>query len=162
MGLMKNGKLEEYFPPGYEHEKERTAAMVLLGTAGMLSLQYFMRLNDAVNSLYYIDKNLGKTIKEGVAADPFLHLVWAYGGLFLPFFLFLVIMTVNHYAYYYRDTKSFYLMKRLPKRGVMMKSCVQAPLFGIMTGVALLVILCLIYYGAYLLAIPKECHPRFV
>ena len=83
------------------------------------------------------------------------------GGLFVPYFLFLAIMAAFHYAYYHRETKSIYLMRRLPRRSVLVASCVRAPLLGMAVGAAAEAVLGVIYYGIYLLVMPGVCAPGF-
>ena len=151
----------KYFPPGYEYEKERNAACLLLGLAAVFSLFYFVTLYGEWRSLYYVDKTLGRMVRPHAVADSFLQLAWGYGAFFLSFFLFLAAAAAARYSYYYRDTRSIYLMKRLPL-DVTLRSCIQTPLLGMAVGAAVLAVLCLLYYGAYLLVIPAECLPRFL
>lgn len=155
-------KLWKHFPPGYEYEMERNTAGLLLGIAAALSLQYFASLKDAYEMLYYVDRFFERKVRPEAVAASFGQLAFPYGSLFLPYFLFLAIMMVYHYLYYYRDTKSIYLMRRLPERGVLVKSCVQAPLLGMAAGALSMAALCLLYYGLYLLVMPGECMPRFL
>ena len=155
-------KLRKCFPPGYEYERERNLAVLLLGIAAALSLQYFVRLKDAYGMLYYVDRAQRRTVRPGAVAIAFWQLAHPYGSLFLPYFLFLAFLAVYHYTYYYRETKSIYLMRRLPERGVLVKSCMQAPLLGMAAGALAMAALCLVYYGVYLLGIPGECMPRFL
>lgn len=74
---------------------------------------------------------------------------------YIPFSLFLIVMAFYHYSYYYRGTKSIYLMRRLPAKGVLPASCVREPLFGMAAGAAVFGLLELLYYGIYLLAVPS-------
>ncbi|MDE6924287.1 MAG: hypothetical protein K2P59_03360 [Acetatifactor sp.] len=151
----------EFLPPGYEFTEERNVAGCLLGLGMALSLHFFVSLREAVEELYYMDRIRGRIPKPGVTAVPFLELVWGYAGLFLPLYLFLAGMMVYHYLYYYRETKSIYLMRRLPLRGVLWKSCVQIPLLGMGAGAVAMLMLFLLYYGSYLLLVPAEAIPGF-
>lgn len=152
----------KHFPPGYEYEMERNTAGLLLGIAAALSLQYFARLKDAYEMLYYVDSSCERKVRPEAVAASFGQLAFPYGSLFLPYFLFLAIMIAYHYFYYYRDTKSIYLMCRLPSRSVLVKSCAQAPLLGMAAGALSMAVLCFFYYGLYLLVMPGECMPRFL
>jgi len=151
----------KFLPPGYVYTEERNMAGCLLGLAMVLSLQFFARLQVAVEELYYIDRIRGRILRPGVTAAPFLELVRGYAGLFLPLYLFLVGMMIYHYFYYYRETKSIYLMRRLPQRSVLWKSCVQIPLLGMGAGAVAMLVLFLLYYGGYLLLMPTEAMPGF-
>ncbi|MDE7225166.1 MAG: hypothetical protein K2O34_15475, partial [Acetatifactor sp.] len=47
---------KNYFPPGYEYERERNSAILLLGIGAGLSLQFFKNLYYAAEALYeYVD-----------------------------------------------------------------------------------------------------------
>ena len=129
-------QLWQWFPPGYEFVWERNTAAVLLALPVVLSLRYFGKLREAVEWLYYVDGDRGRVLRPDGAAKPFLELAGEYGGLFVPYFLFLAIMAAFHYAYYHRETKSIYLMRRLPRRSVLVASCVRAPLLGMAVGAA--------------------------
>ena len=149
---------EGCFPPGYEYEKERSSALLLLGIGVGLSLQFFGSLHAAVEALYEYADGM-KVLREGAQAVPFGRLVIGHWGLYVPLLLFLAGMALYHYFYYYRETKCIYLMRRLPKRGVLFKSCVKGPVLWLGAGIAFLTVWYLLYYGIYLLAIPGECLP---
>lgn len=155
-------ELQPCFPPGYDFVWERNTAAVLLALPVVLSLPYFRKLRQAVEYLYYMDRNGSRVLRPDAAASSFLALAGEYGGLFAPYFLFLAIMIFFHYSYYHRETKSIYLMRRLPCRRVLVESCVRAPLLGMAVGILVEAMLGLLYYGSYLLVIPKECMPRFL
>ena len=149
---------EKFFPPGYEYEWERNSAVLLFGIGVALSLQFFGRLYQAAEALYeYTDR--GRVLREDVVAASFGHLVTGHWGLYVPLVLFLTAMMIYHYIYYYRVTRSIYLMRRLPGRGVVLKSCVAGPLTGLGMVIVILALLYLMYYGIYLLVIPGECLP---
>ena len=154
-------ELDQCFPPGYEFTWERNTAAVLLALSMVLSLQYFVKLRQAVAWLYYVDRVHGRVPRPDAQARTFLELAGQYGGLFVPYFLFLAIMAALHYAYYHRDTKSIYLMRRLPRRDVLVGSCIRVPLLGTAVGILAQMMLGLIYYGSYLLVMPGECGPAF-
>lgn len=149
------------YPPGYEYRKERNAAGILLALGAFLSLRFLGRLYTAVEELYYMDRTGGRSLRPGAQARSFTELAAGCPGMFLPFFLFLGAMAVYHYFYYYRDTRSIYLMKRLPDRRGLAESCVRAPLQGMAAGAVCMLLMGLLYYGIYLLAVPPACMPRF-
>ncbi len=161
VGRGKLWKPESCFPPGYEHwEQERNGAVFLLGAGIVLSLRFFGRLYRMVKSLYlYVgqERVLREDAREMLIS--FRGLTQGHWGLCVPFFLFLIIMAFWHYFYYFHRTKSIYLMRRLPARGVLAASCIRGPLLGMAAGAAVLGLLQLLYYEVYLLALPKGCLP---
>ena len=144
----------KFFPPGYPYEGERKMTFFLLGLGRALSLRFFGSLHNALESLYYLDKNRGRTVRPGAMAESFLELAWGYAGMFLG------AMMLYHYFYYYRNSRSIYLMRRLPESGELWKSCVRAPLLGMTAGAVVMAVLFLLYYGSYRLLMPVECMPR--
>ncbi|MDE5893540.1 MAG: hypothetical protein K2H45_11520, partial [Acetatifactor sp.] len=124
---------EDYFPPGYEYEMERNSAGLLLGIGAVLSLSFFVNLYHAVEALYeYV--NHRQILRKNAVAASFAELVGGQWMFYIPFVLFLAAMVIYHYFYYCRETKSIYLMRRLPRRGVLFKSCVKGPLLGLGIG----------------------------
>lgn len=149
---------EKFFPPGYEYDWERKSAVLLLGIGAGLSFQFFGRLYRAAAALYeYTDRR--RVLRKDAMAASFGQLVTGHWGLYVPLVLFLTAMMIYHYIYYYRETRSIYLMRRLPRRGVVLKSCVLGPLLGLGMAAVILALLYLLYYGVYLLVIPGECLP---
>ncbi len=151
-------KPETCFPPGYDYESERNYAVLLLGLGIGLSLQFFISLHRSAEVLYeYRDREW--VLREGAVAASFGKLVTGHWGLYVPLFLFLAAMMAYHYIYYYHETRSIYLMRRLPGRWTVLKSCVAGPLLGMGLAAMILTSLYLMYYGMYLLVIPGECRP---
>ncbi len=149
---------EGLYPPGYEYKKERNSAVLLLAIGVVLSFQFFGNLYHVVRALNaYRDYGMSRALGEGALELPsFGRLVTGHWGLYVPCFLFLTAMMIYHYFYYSHETRSIYLMRRLPERGVLIRSCVQGPLLGMGLGAAFLGGLYLLYYIIYLLAIPWE------
>ena len=160
--LKKRFSFEKYFPPGYEYRKEWYAAGLLYVLGVALNLRFLGSLWEARASLYYMDSTKGMTLRAGVVADSYFQVLGECPGFLLPFYLFLIALIFFHYAYYCRETKSIYLMRRLPDRKVLWKSCLQAPLMGMGRGTAGILVLYLIYYVVYLLVMPAESLPRLM
>lgn len=156
-------RFKRFFPPGYEYKGELLLAGLLWGgTAGVSVFCFALHLYVAVGKLYqnvsYTDYR--RVLREGARVVAFAELVEWYWALWLPAILFLAAMPLYHY-YYYRDTRSIYVMRRLPRRGITFKSCVQGP--ALEMGIILVTAVCLhlLYYGIYCLGVPAECMPRY-
>ena len=96
-------------------------------------------------------------IMEGAIMPRFTELLKDTMDGFLMFFGVMLVMIIMHYMTYYKDSKSIYLMKRLPDKWEMYRRCVVVPLVAIfiqiITGAACL----LLYYGIYLFFTPAQC-----
>lgn len=148
----------KFFPPGYDYEKEQNTALFLLLVGAGLSVQYYWKLYLAVEDLY-IHRDGKILLLEHATAQSFEALVAHHWIFYMPFFLFLSAMAINHYLYYCSAGKCLYLMYRLPQKGVLLKSCVQVPVFCMVAGSFLIEFLYLLYYIVYLLMVPGQCIP---
>lgn len=145
--------LSRWYPAGYEYERELVLAAVLAGIGFCGSLHFFEELYRETQRLYYHVEG-ERFLREGVIAASFTGLTDWYWFMWLPALAFLAVMPLYHCFYYHRDTKSIYVMRRLPRRGILFKSCVQGPILaaGAVLGAAAL--LYLLYFGIYLLSVP--------
>lgn len=160
-------RLEKYFPPGYEYEAEVGLAVFLWGGTVCVSVLYFaFELYYAINKLYqsipYAAVGYRRVLREGARVEAFAELVEWYWALWLPALLFLAALPLLHYFYYYHDSRSIYVMRRLPQRGVTFKSCVRGPALGAGIVLGAAVLLYVLYFGIYCLGVPGECMPRLV
>jgi len=160
-----SGKVGSLYPPGYEYRRELKTFAWLAGAAFAVSLHYYVSLKWAADLLYDYDVHGEKILNTGRVALSFLEIVrreaqsgYLY-GFFIPVF-FLAAMAAYHYVYYYRDTKSIYLMRRLPERGTVLKSCLAGPFFTAGVLLALISVWGLVCMGFYFLTIPGDCWPR--
>ncbi len=149
--------LKTGYPPGYEYRQECRAAVILFGIGIIPGLDFFRKLYRVFGEVVRVEN--GRIIPTGLEAEPFAWLVQGQEGMFAPFFLFLAAMSVYHYFYYYRGAKSIYLMRRLPERRTMIKSCIWGPALCMAAGAVLMAALRLLYYLIYLLIIPAQCLP---
>lgn len=154
----KREKLKKYYPPGYDIMREWWGLATFWGLGLCFGMQYFVRLYYAVNRLY-IWRDDERVLIQGAVAEPFFSLAAGVGAAFLPLAIFTVLMIPYHYLYYFRETKSIYLMRRLPRRELILKSCVQAPVFCLGAEAVFVVLLHLLYFGIYLLSVPLPCRP---
>lgn len=81
-------------------------------------------------------------------------------SIMVPFVYLMVIillLAILHYLYFYHESKSIYLMKRLPKRGEIHRRSLALPLMLIGTCVVTVLLLTIIYFGIYHLFVPARC-----
>ena len=152
---------EKLYPPGYEWKREVRGLGALAAMASLYSLIYVFRLGTMVSNLYqYVEGK--RFLKEGALAESFGALAagsWVFFAFPLMDILFLPL---QHYFSYWRQTRSIYVMRRLPGRGVVLKSCIQAPALYLAALGAEAALLYGLYLGLYFLVVPGECMPRFL
>lgn len=151
--------LETCYPPGYECWQEWTAACILLGMGVLFSFRFFYRLWSAEEQMRQTFEGF-RISGEGLEAEAFAGMVCQDLVFFVPLPLFLTAMVVYHYLYYFSKTKSIYLMRRLPRRGAVARSCILGPLLCLGIGGLCVAGLYLLYYVIYLLVIPLAYMPR--
>lgn len=160
-GMMKD-RLRKFYPPGFEWREELISLAVLFGLAFLLSWKYLFRLGQMTHNLYTYDRYGERTLRPDAFADAFSELIQgSFWGFLLPL-VFLAVTVVLHYIYYWRHTKSIYVMRRLPKRGVVFFSCVKGPVLCAALLALAAGVLWVLYLGLYWLTVPAECIPRLV
>ncbi|MCM1026415.1 MAG: hypothetical protein NC432_08250 [Roseburia sp.] len=145
--------LGKYYPPGYDVTVEWWGIGLLWGMGFFFSLlQFFYRLARAERRTYkYRGGEL--VLAGGSLAEPFASLAEGIWMFFLPLAIFTVFMIFYHYLYYFRETKSIYLMRRLPRRELIWENCIQAPACCLAAEALSVGLTYLLYYGAYRLAL---------
>ena len=116
---------------------------------------------DILKALFYFDRQIGENVlKEGAVMEPFGELSeGCFLGFFLLFFLAFLFIALR-YFYYYQEGRSIYLVRRLPDRGFLWKSCVVVPVLGILLDLFVMGMLCLTYWGCYRIFTPAETLRR--
>lgn len=154
---------DHLLPPGLTNSKMLNTLlaqlMVLLGRLLVDAIQ----LSGAVSRVL-------QRVKEGWDLEtpiPYYYLYPEFDSmmkysmlLFLLMILIMLSFSISHYSYYRRETKSIYLMQRLPSKWTIWKQCVTVP--AIYAGFLLL--LGAVYYGifcaAYFYFAPEGCIPE--
>lgn len=161
-------KIAKLCPPGFDYRTEQSSNGLLFGFGLGMSFPFLFRLRDAYDELFMLFRDLeqGQTepvyrINPDAVATPFVELMVGYWWWFLPWLIALVVCVIVHYTYYYRETKSIYVMRRLKKSGVILKSCVEAPLVQLILGLFIAVAVYFWDYILYLWVMPEVCMPRF-
>lgn len=157
-------KLKKLFPPGYEYRAElKIGGLLWGGTVCISGLYFFPNLHRAINHLFQYELYVGyKGEPPGrVRMEAFEELVEWYWALWLPVIFFWAAMLLCHYLYYYRDTRSIYVMRRIPRRGAIFRSCVPGSVLGAGITLVTAVLLYLLYHQIYWLCITAEWVHRF-
>jgi len=149
-------KLSKYAPPGYDFKFDRTFFSAGIGIATGFSFSYLLRFMQEKNSLY--EYHLGEKILRPDAIMPdfidiFRGSLWGY----LVLAICMLILIGLRYAYYYQNSKSIYLMKRLPSRFEMHRRCIIVPVIAALLCAAAAFLVLLLYFGHYMLFTPDAC-----
>ncbi len=154
----RNDFLSRITPPGISLRTH--GYMLVIGNLVCLlfSSSYFGRLMSAYEMLYRFSGGK-RVLVEGAVMPRFGELLGDGSLLFFLLSAMLFLLCVYHYTYYFHGSKSIYLMKRLPKRGVILKQIFLLPLcLSIMTLLFSLLVHG-IYLAVYFLVTPVLCLP---
>jgi len=152
--------MEEYFiknlPPGMNPAEERNFVKIGLVLSGLISfldvIVYFTELSNLYQ--YRAGRRiLDVTRKMSDFAEIFQRFPIGFAILAVCMLGF----AVYHYVYYYRGSKSIYLMRRLPNRWEIHRRAWSYPLRVILLCVLCVVVLFWLYFGLYLWITPNEC-----
>lgn len=149
-------KFEKILPVGIPVKKELSGIAAAIGLAVLRSLVYFSIFSSCYENLfdYYHGK---KTLITSRRMEDFYIIVEdCFEGFAVVIFL-LIALCIYHYVYHYRESKSIYLMKRLPKKSELYKRCITVPLISIVICIVLTAALLFIYYRHYMTVTPPEC-----
>ena len=150
-------------PPGLTNSKMLNT---MLGWAFIILLRFVMDLSQ----LHGAVQRAKQGMEEGWNVSPPMLDYYLYPTfdslirftmlLFLLMILMMLSFSISHYAYYHRESKSIYLMHRLPSKWIIWKQCCTVPL--IYAGGILL--LAALYYSAFCAAYfyfaPAGCIPE--
>ena len=164
---MKWEKRSEYFPPGYEGDKEIWTALIWLVSSAIYSFRFFAEYKKCYTRLW---DHIGhpqlngtvvveKIVREGKKIEPFLEILGNSMMCFYILFLLLSVFGILHYIYYYQESRSILLVRRLSDRFFVWKTCAAGPVLGLVIALTAMGMLLLVYYGTYLLVTPAQCLP---
>ena len=140
-----------YAPPGMETEKEKNYYILLLIVAAVASCSFFSGLARALERVsapmvYYRYEQMPDFYR--LLEEKFLG--------FGVVILYCVGTMVFRFWYYYQGSKSIYLMRRLPDKSMLIRSCVETPLKRILLSLAVMVGMVLLFYLTYWIATPEQ------
>lgn len=151
--------LKKYDPPGMETDKEQGILVGGTVLTLIISLVYFWdRYASAYRRLW--DYYNGNTkILGNDPMEPFFELFGRSLGGYLIVILCMLAGVAVRYAYYWQGSKSIYLMRRLPDRKYLHRTCWVVPLIRIEMCVLVAVASVLLCFVIYVTMTPAECLP---
>lgn len=151
--------LTRYAPAGFPLKQELNLFLWGLGGSLLYSTGFLFRYADAREALYEMTNTGEKVLIENAAMPGITILIRnAFAGFFILSLLALGA-AIYHYLFHYHESKSIYLMKRLPNRWELYKRCFALPCLEILLSLLTALTLFLLYYGIYLCFTPKTCLP---
>ena len=143
-------------PPGFNVNAE--VHFFIIGMASSLILSLTFIPGYLANRKYlYITYSSEKILMERAKMPDFSDLL----GFTLYGFLILAIcmlgMIIFHYTYHFKDSKSIYLMKRLPKTSEIHKRCLVLPITAFFICIISAFVMLLVYFGIYMTFTPEQC-----
>ena len=148
--------LSRFAPPGIDWRKERNALCWGLAGQSVYSMQFLLRFVSARSALYWINGSYRK-LKEDVAMVDFETLL---EGVFLGvpvFWLAALGFALWHYGYHHMESKSIYLMRRLPDSRERHRRCWALPAAACALSLLSAFALLMLYYGIYMAFTPEQC-----
>ena len=148
-------KLNKLSPPGYDLSLERNFCMAAAITAVLLNLNFFSTFSVELQELYVRLAGGEKILKPDAVMPYFAEIL----GDDLLLFVFAVICALtfigHRYFYFYRGSKSIYLMRRLPDAGLLHRQCWVLPCLWVLADILLALLLFFLFYGCYLIFTPE-------
>lgn len=144
-------KAKRLVPPGFPLERERAVYIAGLVLAGLqMLIVFFMKWKVAYGNLYeWVDGE--KVFHDWAMMPGFLYLMDDTEGGFLLLAVLVFLAVFWHYSYYYQESKSIYVMKRLPNRMEIHKRAWVLPLMaelGLLLSMVVMSLFCLFLYFA--------------
>ncbi len=169
---MKNNKLQAFFarkqtaftvwlsdntPPGYDLRGEYGFFITVLILSCLYAQGFLIRYVNAYMDLLAQMEMLGVDVYQiAPFSEVFGH---AWNGYFFVM-LCMLLYAIPHYLYYYRETKSIYLMRRLPDKWEYHRRALTVTLREMLLCLALALLTFFIDYLIYVWNTPAACLPN--
>ena len=153
---MKKIDLSRYAPLGINVRSEWLGYVAGLAVAALYSMIYLLRYFNARQNLYEWTLK-GWQLRDGAIMPDFAALMEGMLLVFAAIALTMLGLAAYHYIYHRIDTKSYYVMRRLPSRWELHRRCLTLPVAGLLICGAAALMVILIYYWIYMGCTPEEC-----
>lgn len=148
----------DFIPPGAKLSRYFMWYFVVLGIAVCISFLSQRSVAAAYFHILTYDYAIeGWVVNPQAVMEDFAPLVMPY---FIGFGAVVLLCAAGVFvngAAFRRDSKSIYLMKRLPTRGECFRRTAVLPLIGLLLTLAVAVGLVFLYYFLYVKTVPEEC-----
>lgn len=148
--------LSRYAPLGMSLKTELALFCGGLSYSILFSLLFLQHYMDARSDLY--DWHLDKCqLVPGAVMPDFVTLLDDDFHGFLIVGLGMLGFVAYHYFYHYQESKSVYLMRRLPDKMEWHRRCLTLPFGAILICVLTVLLLLVIFFAVYMFCTPQEC-----
>ena len=137
---------------------EKTVWGLGLGASLIYSGIFLVRFADACGELYEY-QGMEQVLIEGARMERFRVLLGNGLAGFAITALVMLLFSIYHYLYHFQDSKSIYLMRRLPRRWELHRRCLTLPVAAAVLSLAAAMVMQGFYFGIYLVFTPKGCLP---
>lgn len=149
-------RAEDSVPLGISWKKERSALIAGLITSILISLVFPIRFINCYHALFFTAGST-KTILPGAQMPDFKVLMDYTLTGFLILALSMIPLALYHYRYHTQNSKSIYLMKRLPSKYELAKRCLTMPCVGLAASAITACLLICLFYLLYVTLTPAAC-----
>ena len=146
--------LKKFDPPGMETDKEQGFFITGMVCSLLYSITYFDAYWDEYRRLFQRD-----VLRSERTIAPFLEILdkRLMGYVILAACMFVAVAI--RYAYYRQGSRSIYLMRRLPDKGLLHRTCWVRPLVRMGLSLLAALVSLAVFFGIYVFVTPAVCLP---
>ena len=149
--------LGKNMPPGKKTERWVKGYVIGLTISLLRSFDFLMDYHNAYENLFQWSGGDKKVLWQGAIMPDFVEILGESLGWFFGYCILFLAAVVWNYLYYYQDSKSIYLMKRLPNPLELHRRAWTLPLIAVGTTILFSFVVLVLYFGIYMIFTPEEC-----
>ncbi|MDE7243156.1 MAG: hypothetical protein K2O18_04150 [Oscillospiraceae bacterium] len=146
---------EHLVPLGLDGRKTCLGIVTAVFSSWVFSIVSFLGRYYGAHSNLFDPWNM--YLRPGVVMQPFFQIWDSTSFLFALTAFCMLPLALWHYYYHFRDSRSIYLMRRLPDRWDLWRRCLALPLLGLTACFVLVVLNTLLFYAVYCFFTPRQC-----
>lgn len=151
----------EYFeaisPPGMSLRFEWSFIIVGAILSFIYSLGFLFRYANARSDLFEYRMDGGVSLKKGAQIEPFVEILEDAPVGFLIVAICALIFIFLRYSYFHQGSRSIYLMRRLPDKGLRHRMCIKAPVLYFFMTLGACACVIVLYLAIFLIFTPIQC-----
>lgn len=152
-------RLKRFTPPGMDLKGIRFWTIGAIVFSTFFSMMFLMEYN---SELYELKRKMEYPVYAGLTMTPFVELVYSPMAVFRLAPIVPLLFSIINCSYFYEETKSIFVMKRLRSPWALPVRCVALPLLGAIVVIAAGCAVYGIYYLIYYTCTPEILLPAAV